>query len=97
MAKRMGIDLGDFNVWMDQVLNPRNKDKRKRLFDRYDLSLRKVEIAQADLEAVVLRHLGKPDFKARILRHGQRIKRLEQEAVSRLRDTLNAYLQDKRP
>lgn len=95
MAKRMNINTGSFNVFMDRVLNPRNKDPRKRLFDRYDKSLRKVEIAHADLEAAVLRHLGKPDFKARIKVHGQRIERLEREAIQRLKDTLTAYLKDR--
>lgn len=95
MAKRMGINTGDFNDWMDKVLNPKHADPRKRLFDAYDKSLSAVEVAVADMEAAVLRHHRKPDFEARIKRWGDRVAVLERVSVERLTVILRTYLKDK--
>lgn len=96
MAKRMGVDTGDFNVWMDRVLNPKRHDPRKRLFEAYDRSLHQNEVAQAYLEAFVMKWMGRPGFKARLAKRGERVKALERESVKRLKAILEAYLKDGR-
>jgi hypothetical protein len=94
MAKRMGVDTGDFNVWMDRVLNPKSHDPRKRLFEAYDRSLHQNEVAQAYLEAFVMKWMGRLGFKARLAKRGERVKVLERESVKRLTAILDAYLAD---
>jgi hypothetical protein len=96
MAKRLGVDTGDFNGWMDRVLNPKTSDPHKRLFDDYDKSLQRVEVAHAYLEAFVLRWVDKPDFEARLRKRGQRVAVLERASVERLKVILAAYLEDVR-
>ena len=97
IAKRLHIDLGDFNGFMDRVLNPKNFDPRKKLFDSYDLSLRRVEVAHAYLEAFVMENIDKPDFDARLKKRGERMKALERASIERLELIFRAYRQDCKP
>jgi hypothetical protein len=96
IAKRLHIDFGDFNTWMDQVLNPKSSDPRKKLFDSYDLSLRRVEVALAHLEGFVMENIDRPDFEARLTKRGERMKALERESIKRLELIFRAYRQNRR-
>ena len=92
--KSLNIDYGSFNEWAEKALNPKLASPHKALFESYDVVLRRVEVAHADLEAFVLRHIDKPDFKERLAKRGDRIEALERESVARLRRIFDAYLQD---
>jgi hypothetical protein len=92
--KSLDIDYGSFNVWADKALNPRTASPHKALFDRYDRSLRAVELAQARLEAWMLANLDEPDFEARLEERRERLEALERASVARLRRIFDAYLAD---
>ena len=94
LLRKHKLDYSSFNEWADKALNPKLASPHKALFESYDLALRRVEVAHADLEAFVLRHIDKPDFKERLAKRGDRIEALERESVARLRRIFDAYLQD---
>jgi hypothetical protein len=95
IAKRLHIDLGDFNVFIDEVLNPHNKDQRKRLFDAYDLSLRRIEVAHAHLEGFVMANVDRLDFEARLEKRSEKMRALEQASIERLERIFEAYRRDR--
>ena len=93
IGKRMGIDFGDFNVWLDHAMRPGSP--RRALLDRYDRSLHAIEIAEARLEVWVMVNVDAKGFEAAYKKRGKRLADLERASVSVLEQVFRAYRQDK--
>jgi hypothetical protein len=90
---KFGIDHGDFNDWLDKAL--RQDSPHKPLMDRYDRSLKAIEIAEARLEVWVMVNVDKPGFRTKVRAKGQRIAALERASVAVLEDVFRTYRQDR--
>jgi hypothetical protein len=93
IGKRTGVDFGDFNVWLDGAM--RQGSPRRALLDRYDRSLKAIEVAEARLEVWVMVCVDKPGFEASYRKRGKRLAELERASVAVLEQVFRAYRQDK--
>ena len=91
MAKRLRIDLGDFNSFMDAALNQRKPSPYRMLFEAYDKSLADIELQELRQAAWIRANLDKPDFEVGYKERGERLKVLERESLARLELIFRAY------
>ena len=87
LLKKNGVAFNDFWAWAEKA----SKGSHKRLFDSYDLSLRRIEAAHARLEAFVMIHINKPDFDERMVKREQQMLELQTKSLTRLERILDAY------
>jgi len=91
MAKRLRIDLGDFNSFMDVALNPRKPSPHRELFEAYDKSLSAIELQELRQAAWIRANLDKPNFEVDYKERGERLKVLERQSLARLERIFKAY------
>lgn len=85
--KKHGVRFDDFWEWAEVA----SKTSHRRFFDSYDLSLRRIEVAHARLEAFVLANYGKANFEAQLAGREARIRGLQQQSLVRLERVFAAY------
>jgi hypothetical protein len=91
IAKRLKIDLNDFNSFMDQALNPKNSSPHKHLFDAYDQSLERIERHEIRQAQWIRANVDKPNFELDHKEYGERLKNLERQSIARLERIFKAY------
>ncbi len=93
IGKRMGVDFGDFNVWLDGAMKPGSP--HRGLLDRFDRSLRAIEIAEARLEVWTMVNVDRSGFEAGVRLRGKRLVALERRSVAVLEQVFKAYRKDR--
>ena len=93
IGKKMGVDFGDFGGWMTDAM--KESSPHRRLLDRYDRSLRAIEIAEARLEVWIMTNVDKPTFDADYRERGKRMIRLEGRSMAVLQKVFDAYKRDR--
>jgi len=85
--KKHGITFDDFWAWAEKA----SKGPLKSIFDSYDLSLRRIEVAHARLEAFVMSNINKPDFESMLVKREAQVERLQRQSLTRLERLFTAY------
>jgi hypothetical protein len=87
LLKKNGVAFDDFWAWTEKA----SKGPHRRLFNSYDLSLRRIEAAHARLEAFVMIHINKPDFDERMVQREQQMHELQSRSLTMLERIFEVY------
>lgn len=91
LSKKMGINLGSFNVFMDYCCNPRNHSPHYKLFQAYDRSLQNLNNMEERIDCYIRLNLNKPTFEQGLKAKSLKQKALEKDCIAKLEAIFKSF------